>query len=95
MFFCFYVKIDILPLQINQSSIKIMKQGLCYRCDQNIDECASDPCMNGGTCQDGLASFTCVCSEEFVGERCELVRLITCDSQPCHNGATCQDIRSM
>ena len=26
---------------------------------------------NGGSCQDGVASFTCVCTDEFSGHRCE------------------------
>ncbi|KAG8299319.1 hypothetical protein J6590_103900 [Homalodisca vitripennis] len=68
--------------------------GIEKRCDQNIDECASEPCLHGGTCVDGLASYTCVCSDEYVGERCEQVRLITCDSQPCSNGASCLDVRN-
>ena len=31
-------------------------------CDVNIDECASQPCVNGATCQDGINSYTCQCS---------------------------------
>ena len=29
-------------------------------CETNIDECASNPCKNGGTCKDGINSFTSV-----------------------------------
>ena len=28
----------------------------------NIDECASQPCVNGATCVDGINSYTCQCS---------------------------------
>eukprot|EP00064_Thunnus_orientalis_P009275 superscaffoldBa00001166_g9298 len=37
----------------------------------NIDECQSNPCRNGGTCVDGLASFTCVCLPSYSGLYCE------------------------
>ena len=32
------------------------------RCEQ-IDECLSNPCRNGGTCIDGLGGYTCLCPE--------------------------------
>lgn len=35
------------------------------------DECKSSPCLNGGTCVDGLYDFTCVCLSAFIGKRCE------------------------
>ena len=35
------------------------------------DECKSSPCLNGGTCVDGLYNFTCVCPSVFIGQRCE------------------------
>uniref|UniRef100_A0A4W6G8U1 Versican core protein n=1 Tax=Lates calcarifer TaxID=8187 RepID=A0A4W6G8U1_LATCA len=37
----------------------------------DIDECQSNPCRNGGTCVDGLASFTCVCLPSYSGLFCE------------------------
>lgn len=37
----------------------------------DIDECQSNPCRNGGTCVDGLASFTCVCLPSYAGLYCE------------------------
>lgn len=30
-------------------------------CKTNINECASDPCLNGGECSDGRNSYTCNC----------------------------------
>lgn len=35
------------------------------------DECKSSPCLNGGTCVDGLYDFSCVCTILFIGKRCE------------------------
>lgn len=36
-----------------------------------INECSSNPCLNGGACIDGPASFICFCSNGFIGTRCE------------------------
>ena len=36
-----------------------------------IDECSSNPCMNGASCTDGDESYTCDCVEGFVGTHCE------------------------
>jgi hypothetical protein len=52
------------------------------------NECVSSPCMNGGTCFDGLMSFACVCPPGFSGTRCES-DVNECTSSPCHNGGTC------
>ncbi len=37
----------------------------------DIDECASLPCDNGGTCLDGMNSYYCACVVEYYGENCE------------------------
>lgn len=65
-----------------------------YSCQYEIDECASNPCQNGGTCIDGLASFYCNCTEDFVGDQCEVLKLVTCENEPCKEGATCKNGRS-
>ena len=36
----------------------------------DIDECEPDPCMNGGTCVDGVNGFNCSCTAGFVGDTC-------------------------
>lgn len=47
-------------------------------------------CFNGGTCVDGINSFTCLCPPGFTGSYCEH-DINECDSRPCLHGGTCQD----
>ena len=37
----------------------------------DIDECAAKPCLNGGSCQDGVNSYKCACVAGFDGNNCE------------------------
>ena len=37
----------------------------------DIDECASSPCENDATCEDGVNSYTCKCKAGFAGKNCE------------------------
>ena len=32
-------------------------------CDTDIDECSSDPCQNGATCNDEVDGYTCECAD--------------------------------
>ena len=34
-----------------------------------------NPCNNGGTCKDGVASYTCICANGFTGQDCEISTL--------------------
>ena len=58
------------------------------RCENDTDECVSQPCFNGGTCTDKLNGFTCNCPAGFIGRQCE-ANIIECLSNPCQNGGTC------
>ncbi|XP_032366699.1 cubilin [Etheostoma spectabile] len=40
-------------------------------CDQNINECLSNPCLNGGTCTDGINGVTCTCTAQWTGPLCQ------------------------
>ena len=64
-------------------------------CDNDFDECASDPCQNGGTCGDSssdesidIDAFKCTCPYSWHGETCG-TQDDMCASNPCQNGATC------
>jgi len=59
-------------------------------CEINLDECASYPCTNGGTCVDGVFSYGCVCGAGYDGYNCE-ADADECLSSPCMNGASCLD----
>lgn len=41
------------------------------KCSRHIDNCASSPCLNGGSCVDGVQSFTCQCAPGYTGVLCE------------------------
>ena len=38
----------------------------------SINECASDPCLNGATCDDGRGSYTCRCADGWEGIDCQV-----------------------
>eukprot|EP00075_Anas_platyrhynchos_P032927 XP_027322180.1 fibulin-7-like [Anas platyrhynchos] len=38
---------------------------------RSIDDCASNPCANGGTCVDGNQSYTCLCPRGWSGTSCQ------------------------
>ena len=38
---------------------------------QDIDECVSSPCLNNGTCTDGVNTFTCTCEAGMQGNVCQ------------------------
>ena len=37
----------------------------------DIDDCAGGPCNNGGTCADGVNSYTCICMAGYTGANCQ------------------------
>lgn len=58
-------------------------------CEINVDDCAPSPCLNRGTCVDGVDAFTCSCPASYSGARCER-EVQDCADQPCLNGAVCE-----
>lgn len=39
-------------------------------CEINIDDCASNPCMNNATCVDGINRYHCLCQDKYVDKSC-------------------------
>ncbi|KAI0235375.1 hypothetical protein LSAT2_014106 [Lamellibrachia satsuma] len=54
----------------------------------DVNECASFPCLNGGTCVDRVGGFTCQCKSGRKGFICQ-ADIIECNSNPCTNGGMC------
>uniref|UniRef100_A0AAR2JH80 EGF like repeats and discoidin domains 3 n=1 Tax=Pygocentrus nattereri TaxID=42514 RepID=A0AAR2JH80_PYGNA len=40
-------------------------------CQHNINECENKPCKNGGICTDLTANYSCECSGEYMGRKCQ------------------------
>ncbi len=53
-------------------------------------DCLSAPCQLGGTCVQGINSYTCACVAGYSGLRCQ-TDINECASNPCRNGGTCID----
>eukprot|EP01052_Picozoa_sp_SAG31_P001136 SAG31_NODE_37_length_31616_cov_38.688359_10_plen_1872_part_00 len=67
------------------------------RCEIDVDECVSNPCMNGGECvesatgnQSNPDEYSCNCLGGFSGNQCD-VDNDECESNPCTNGGSCSD----
>ena len=43
----------------------------------DIDDCALNPCQNGGSCTDGVNQFTCQCEPGFSGINCEISKYLS------------------
>ncbi|GAB6032299.1 hypothetical protein CHUAL_010938 [Chamberlinius hualienensis] len=55
-----------------------------------INECSTNPCQNGATCEDQIGQFKCICPVGYSGETCT-ENIDECVNQPCLNGGTCVD----
>ena len=40
----------------------------------DIDECATNPCQNGGVCLDDVNGYNCTCEAGYTGLDCETSR---------------------
>uniref|UniRef100_A0A8C6D5H0 Crumbs cell polarity complex component 1 n=1 Tax=Moschus moschiferus TaxID=68415 RepID=A0A8C6D5H0_MOSMO len=63
-------------------------------CEEDVAECSSSPCRNGGTCVNSPEGYTCHCpydprSGVFYGGRDCSDTLLGCADHPCLNNGTC------
>ncbi|KAH0619448.1 hypothetical protein JD844_000091 [Phrynosoma platyrhinos] len=49
---------------------------------KNVNDCTSNPCANGGTCVDGIQSYSCQCARGWSGSTCQLP--LYSDVDECH-----------
>ena len=54
-------------------------------CEENINDCAEDPCLLGGNCTDLINDYKCTCPPGFTGKRCQ-EKIDLCANSPCENG---------
>ena len=59
-------------------------------CSVDVDECASQPCFNRGTCYDDFNSWVCHCAAGYYGERCA-GNVDECVSVPCQGNGECHE----
>jgi Notch-like protein len=66
----------------------VAAEGAVQQCGPN--ECASNPCLNGGTCTDGTDSYTCTCAGTgYTDSHCQ-TDVDECEGEAeCENGSTC------
>jgi hypothetical protein len=65
----------------------LIKEG--GRCREDVNECASGPCLNSGRCtESGIDDYFCLCQAGWRGDRCDS-DVDECASDPCANGGVC------
>ncbi|KAF5404651.1 hypothetical protein PHET_01936 [Paragonimus heterotremus] len=58
-------------------------------CTEDVDDCLTQPCLNGGSCEDlPNMRYICHCTKDFVGRNCEFANV--CAENPCSNGGRCE-----
>ncbi|CAG7820206.1 unnamed protein product [Allacma fusca] len=61
---------------------------------QSDNNCASNPCLNGGTCTVTWNDFQCICTEGvYDGKTCDIQ--LRCAMVTCPNGSICRNIGSV
>ncbi|XP_066493893.1 fibulin-7-like [Tiliqua scincoides] len=66
------------------------QQPLC----KSINDCASNPCANGGTCVDGILRYSCLCPSGWSGSTCQVPLYsywVTLSNSSFHRQPRCAD----
>ena len=45
---------------------------MCTSLLSDIDDCADQPCQNGGICTDAVNNYTCNCAAGYIGRNCRV-----------------------
>lgn len=68
---------------------------LLVKCLFNFQECASSPCLNGGSCVDLIDKYACFCPDGYTGKTCmndiDVCKEAAFNVSLCFNGASCID----
>eukprot|EP00112_Aurelia_sp_Birch-Aquarium-sp1_P012396 Seg2608.1 transcript_id=Seg2608.1/GoldUCD/mRNA.D3Y31 product="L-rhamnose-binding lectin CSL3" protein_id=Seg2608.1/GoldUCD/D3Y31 len=56
------------------------------QCDRDINECESSPCLNGGTCNNLVNKYTCICDTRYTGTNCESASVLE-KAEICESGS--------
>ena len=67
--------------------MSVVSNECCFGC---TGSCLSQPCYNGGTCQDDVFGYTCSCPDGLTGINCE-IRLDLCMNYNCGPNGQCID----
>lgn len=62
-------------------------------CQNRINLCNSNPCLNGATCQDHITHYSCRCPYGYTGSNCKEY-VDWCSTNPCENQATCRQVKN-
>ena len=58
---------SIVPFQVNGFTCSCVSGWTGDLCETEVNECESNPCVNGATCQEGFNQYRCACPAGYTG----------------------------